>query len=484
MAQTERLRFAPSPTGDLHVGGARAALFNWLYARNTGGVFLLRIEDTDRERSTSESLDSILESLTWLGLDWDEEPVFQSKRGDLYRSAVDTLLESGAAYRCFCTKEELEEESERQRREKLPYKYSGKCRNLTPEEIRQKLDDGLESTVRFRVPDGETRFEDYLHGETVFDNGEFGDFIIARADGSPIYLLSVAVDDADMAITLVMRGDDHLTNTPRQIMLMKALGAGIPRFCHLPQVLGEDKKKLSKRHGAASVVEYRRMGYLPDAVVNFLALLGWNPGDDREKMSREELIEAFSIDGLSKKSGVFDLKKLEWLNGQYVHDMDPEAVLDIIGPQMVDAGYVTTEELVSRRGFLLAVIVQLRERVRLLPEFVEKSAWYFRAPDQYDEKGVKKQFAKPGAEEILEQLADRFSTLDDFTEAAAEDATRQMCEELEVGAGKLIHPTRLAVSGETGGPSLFAMLELIGRDEVVRRMRRAAAYIRENMTGE
>jgi len=480
MAQTERLRFAPSPTGDLHVGGARAALFNWLYAQNTGGVFLLRIEDTDRERSTQESLDSILESLTWLGLDWDEEPVFQSKRGDLYRSAVEKLLDSGAAYRCFCTKEELEAESERQRREKLPYKYSGKCRNLSPDEISRKLDDGQEYTVRFRVPEGETRFEDYLHGETVFDNGEFGDFIIARADGSPVYLLSVAVDDADMAITLVMRGDDHLTNTPRQIMLMKALGADIPRFCHLPQVLGEDKKKLSKRHGAASVVEYRRMGYLPDAVVNFLALLGWNPGDDREKMSRSELIEAFSIGGLSKKSGVFDLKKLEWLNGQYVHDMPPEAVLNIIGPQMVDAGYVTTEELASRREFLLAVIVQLRERVRLLPEFVEKSAWYFRAPDEYDAKGLKKQFAKPGAADILDKLADRFDTLEEFTEAATEDATRQMSEELEVGSGKLIHPTRLAVSGETGGPSLFAMLELIGRAEVVKRMRSAAAYIREN----
>lgn len=483
MAQTERLRFAPSPTGDLHVGGARAALFNWLYARNTGGAFLLRIEDTDRERSTQESLESILESLTWLGLDWDEDLVFQSKRGELYRDAVEKLLESGAAYRCFCTKEELEAESERQRREKLPYKYSGKCRDLTPDEVREKLDTGMDYTVRFRVPVGETRFEDHLHGQTVFDNNEFGDFIIARTDGSPVYLLSVAVDDADMAITLVMRGDDHLTNTPRQIMLMEALGADIPRFCHLPQVLGEDKKKLSKRHGAASVVEYRKMGYLPDSVVNFLALLGWNPGDDREKMSRAEIIEAFSIDGLSKKSGVFDLKKLEWLNGQYVHDMPPEAVLDIVGPQMVDAGYVTEDELTSRKEYLLSIIVQLRERVRLLPEFVEKSAMYFREPAEYDAKGVKKQFSKPGAADILEKLADSFDALESFTGEATEDATRLMSEELEVGAGKLIHPTRLAVSGETGGPSLFEMLELIGREPVVSRMRKAAAYIRESGLG-
>ncbi len=478
MQKPERLRFAPSPTGDLHVGGARAALFNWLYARNTGGQFLLRIEDTDAERSTDEALQSILDSIQWLGLDWDEEPVRQSRRGDLYRAAVAKLLERCAAYPCYCTKEELEAERENARIEKLDYHYSGKCQNLTADDIAKNNAAGIPFTVRFRVPEGETTFEDMVHETKTFQNRVIGDFIIARADGSPVYLLGVAVDDADMGITLVMRGDDHVSNTPKQIMIMEALGYERPRFAHLPQVLGEDKKKLSKRHGAASVMEYKNMGFYPEAVVNFLALLGWNPGDDREKMSIDELIEAFSIENISKKSGVFDLKKLEWLNGMFLRERSNEELFEDVAPLYVECGYVAEEELESQRDYIMNVIELLKVRCRLITDFEEQGVYFFRDPETYDEKGVRKIFMKEGALEIIETLADVFDGMDSFGEEELEDAVRSLADEMSVGGGKLIHPTRLAVSGTTGGPGLFEMLAVIGKDRVVARMCRAASFIR------
>jgi len=479
--EIDRLRFAPSPTGDLHVGGARAALFNWLYARKVGGKFLLRIEDTDVERSTEEALQSILDSLHWLGLDWDEEPVHQSRRTDIYRHAVDTLLENGSAYRCFCTKEELEAERERARIEKLDYHYSGKCRALGDATIEQYIKEGRPFAVRFRVPDGETAFHDLVHGETTFQNDSIGDFIIARADGTPVYILGVAADDADMGITLVMRGDDHISNTPKQIMVMQALGKDIPRFAHIPQVLGPDKKKLSKRHGAASVMEYRRMGFLPASVVNFLAFLGWNPGDDREKMSVGELIEAFSIEAISKKSSVFDIQKLEWLNGQYIGELSSEEILTTVGPLFAERGYLSEDELDEKREYLLAVITLLKTRCRLLSDFVERGVYFFADPVSYDEKGEKKHFRDIAAAERLETLADRFEALEPFTAESTENATRLLAEELGIGGGKLIHATRLAVTGMTAGPGLFELLAVIGTERVVSRMHKAARRIREKL---
>lgn len=478
MGIQERLRFAPSPTGDLHVGGARAALFNWLYARKTGGKFLLRIEDTDRERSTEEALTSILDSLRWLGLTWDEEPVYQSHRGELYRAAVDTLLASGKAYRCYCTKKQLEEDREIARREKARYVYTGRCRNLDRKTIDRYTAEGKPFTVRYRIPEGSTSFNDLVHGETTFQNETIGDFIIARADGSPVYLLGVAVDDTDMGITLVMRGDDHLSNTPKQIMLMEALGSEVPRFAHLPQVFGHDKRKLSKRHGAASVMEYRRMGYLPEGIVNYLALLGWNPKDDREKMSVSDLIEAFSIEGISKKGSVFDLQKLEWLNGQYFNELPTEELLAYAAPYLIEHGLVTESDIQERRSYLLRVIDLLKERCRLLTDVPEKSVYFFREPERYEEKGARKYFKNAEAADWLERLADEFASLPDFSEQALEDATRRLAEELNIGSAKLIHPTRLAVSGMTGGPGLFELLYLVGKERVVSRMRRAAEYIR------
>ena len=474
----ERLRFAPSPTGDLHVGGARAALFNWLYARKTGGKFLLRIEDTDTERSSDEALESILDSLRWLGMDWDEELVYQSKRGDLYRAALDRLVGDGAAYPCFCTKEKLDAERERARIEKLDYHYTGTCRGQDPDVTRRRIAAGEDYTIRFRVPAGETVFEDLVHGETRFGNENIGDFIIARADGSPVYLLGVAVDDADMGITLVMRGDDHISNTPRQIMLMEALGHPVPRFAHLPQVLGEDKRKLSKRHGAVSVMEYRRMGFLPRAVVNFLALLGWNPDDDREKMDAGDLIAAFSIEGINKKSGVFDHRKLEWLNGQYLNDMTPEELLPDVARILVKRDLIGPDDVDARHDYLIRYIELMKERCRLITDFPDNAPYFFADPDHYEENGVKKHF-KHGAADRLDLIAGRFSAVEPFDESSMEAVVRSAAEELEVGAGKLIHPTRLAVSGVTFGPGLFELLETLGRETVLRRMRRAASFLRE-----
>jgi len=476
--QTQRLRFAPSPTGDLHVGGARAALFNWLYARKVGGKFLLRIEDTDVARSTEEALQSILDSLRWIGLDWDEEPVHQSQRTDIYRQAVETLLANGSAYRCFCTKEELEAERERARTEKLDYHYSGKCRALDESAAARFIDEGRPFAVRFRVPDGETAFHDLVHGVTTFQNDTIGDFIIARTDGTPVYILGVAADDADMGITLVMRGDDHISNTPKQIMVMQALGKEIPRFAHLPQVLGPDKKKLSKRHGAASVMEYRHMGFLPASVVNFLAFLGWNPGDDRDKMSVGDLIEAFSIEAISKKSSVFDIRKLEWLNGQYISELSSEEILNTVGPLFAEHGYLSDDEPDKKREYLLSVITLLKTRCRLLSDFAERGAYFFVDPVSYDVKGEKKHFRDTAAAERLETLAERFAVLDPFTAESTENATRLLAEELGIGGGKLIHATRLAVSGMTAGPGLFELLTVIGTERVVARMRQAAHYIR------
>ncbi len=476
------MRFAPSPTGDLHVGGARAALFNWLYARRTGGKFLLRIEDTDVERSSERALDSILDSLRWLGLDWDEDLVFQSKRGSLYRAAVAKLLESGAAYRCFCTKEELEAEREHAVAEKLDYHYFGKCRALDSATVERYIAEERPYTVRFRVPEGESAFDDLVHGRTVFQNDTIGDFIIARADGSPVYLLGVAVDDADMSITLVMRGDDHISNTPKQIMLMQALGAAIPRFAHLPQVLGQDKKKLSKRHGAASVLEYRNMGVLAPALVNFLALLGWSPGGDREKMATLELVEAFSIEDISKKSGVFDIQKLEWLNGQYLSETPDERVLDLVAPLFVERGYITEDDVVARREYLLLVIHLLKERCRLIPEIAEIGAYFFCDPETYDQKGAAKHFSVVGAADRLDAIARRFEEMAVFDEQTAENAVRILAEEVGISAAMLIHPIRLAVTGMTSGPGLFELLIAVNRERVVARLRAAALHIRENLT--
>src|SRR5690348_8186142 len=349
MAPAHRLRFAPSPTGYLHVGSARTALFNWLYVKHYGGQFLLRVEDTDKARSTEESTRAIFEGLAWLGLQWDEAVVYQGANLERHRADAQRLLDNGTAYRCFCTQAELAERRAAAEANGESFKYDRRCDRLPADEIARRVADGMPFTVRFRVPDGTTSWNDIVHGDIEFPNKDIEDFIVLRTDGTPIYNLAVVSDDIAMEITTVMRGDDHISNTPKQIMLYRALEAGLPRFAHLPMIHGLDGKKLSKRHGATAVGDYQHLGMLPEAMLNFLALLGWSPGNDLEVMSVAEMIDKFSADHLSKKAAVFDTQKLEWMNGQHLSRTDGEKLMPIVAKALDAAGLATLSDIEARR---------------------------------------------------------------------------------------------------------------------------------------
>src|SRR3954470_1198917 len=348
-----RLRFAPSPTGYLHVGGARTALFNWLYVRHYGGQFLLRIEDTDKARSTEESTRAIFEGLEWLGLLWGEDVVSQGANLPRHQADARRLLESGAAYRCFCTAAELDERRREAEGRKEAFKYDRRCDRLSNEEVERRVAAGTPFVVRFRVPEGTTEWDDLVHERIAFPNKDIEDFVILRSDGTPIYNLAVVSDDIAMAITIVMRGDDHISNPPKQIQLYRALGAPLPTFAHLPMIHGLDGKKLSKRHGATAVGDYQHLGILPSAMLNFLALLGWSPGNDIEVMTQEQMIDLFNVDGLQKKAAIFDVKKLEWMNGQHLALIAPDELLRRVTPALVAAGYGTADEIAARRDWVL-----------------------------------------------------------------------------------------------------------------------------------
>ena len=475
----EILRFAPSPTGGLHVGGVRTALLNWLYVRKYEGKLLLRIEDTDQERSTEESVRIILDGFAWLGMRFDGEPVFQSQNVETHRKYVRQLLERGHGYYCYCTPEVLEEKRRKALAEKGHVKYDGTCRNLTPEERTGYDQQGMPKVVRFRVPEGTTVWHDLVRGESQWENEIIGDFVILRVDGWPLYNLAVTVDDHLMGATLVMRAAEHLSNTPRQIMLYEALEWPVPKFAHLPMILGPDKTKLSKRHGATNIMEYRERGYLPQAVINFLALLGWSPGDGREKMPLDELIEAFSVEGISVKDAVFDERKLEWLNGQHLHDLSSEDLFDPVVERLVSEGLVRQEEIPEKRAWLLKFIDLLKERCRKIPDFVERGRCFFEDPIEYEAKGRKRHWK---GEDLLARLrlaAERLKGLECFREEEIEAAIRDLAEELEISAAKLIHPIRLAVSGTSAGPGLFELLEMVGQETVVRRIRSALQIIEQ-----
>src|SRR5687767_13912192 len=374
-----RVRFAPSPTGYLHVGGARTALFNWLYARRHGGTFVLRIEDTDAERSSADMVTGILDGLRWLGLDWDEgpevsgphAPYFQSQRLDRYQSAVDNLLRLGHAYRCYCTAERLRAEREQADARGEAWRYDRACLSLTDDERGQRESSGIPSAVRFRVRPGHTSFDDAVHGRIEFDTANVEDFVILRSDGLPTYHLSVVVDDVDMRITDVIRGDDHISNTPKHVLLFEALGATVPRFAHVPLILGADKKRLSKRHGATSVMEYARQGYLPEAMVNFLALLGWSPGDDRELLTRQELIDSFSLAKISGGNAVFNSDKLDWMNAQYLSRLSVGELARHTRAVIQEAG-LEGSPLVRDEAAFSRLLELLRPRVKRLADFVDQ----------------------------------------------------------------------------------------------------------------
>lgn len=463
-----RTRFAPSPTGFLHVGGARTALFSWLYARHCGGAFVLRIEDTDTERSTAEASAAIVESMQWLGLNWDEGPFYQSERRGRYREVIARLLDQGQAYCCCCSRERLEEVRAAQLRAGLKPRYDGHCREagLTPAP-------GTEYVVRFRNPqEGEVRFDDIIKGHMRFDNAELDDFIIQRSDGSPTYNFCVVVDDLDMGITHVIRGDDHLNNTPRQINLYQALGAAVPQFCHVAMILGEDGTKLSKRHGAVGVMQYREEGFLPAALVNYLLRLGWSHGD-QEIFSRQEMIGLFSLEGLSGSASAFSRRKLCWLNAQYMKAMPPQE----LGAEL--AWHLRRLGLDPAHGPDPAAAAQhYAGRVQTLADMAQRVRCYYEEPEGYDAAGVAK-WITPRAPQLLEQAAQVLEALPDFSAPVIEERLTALAGELQVGMAQLGQPLRIAVTGGPSSPGIGATLELTGRERALRRIRRAAEHFRD-----
>ncbi|MBU1320007.1 MAG: glutamate--tRNA ligase [candidate division Zixibacteria bacterium] len=473
-----RVRIAPSPTGYFHVGTARTAIYNWLFAKKHGGKFLLRIEDTDLDRSRQEYVDIILDGLRWMGLSWDEEIVYQSERMETYSPHAERLLTEGKAYRCFCSPEELTAEREYAQKNKLPYKYSRKCRSLSPDEIEKNLSDGRKFTVRLKLPvEGTASFEDAIAGKLNCSYDELDDLIILKSNGRPIYNFVVVVDDHDMRISHVIRGNDHITNTYYQVELYKALEWDIPEFAHVPLILRPDRSKVSKRKGDKGVTDYKDEGYLPQALVNYSALVGWSPKDDREKMTIDEMIEAFSLEGVNPNNAVFDIEKLKWMNGEYLREIDSNKIVDLVVPLFIEAGLTTKYWVETNWHWTVRVVDALKERCRLLSEYAEKGSYFFTSNFEYDPKGVRKQFKADGVASILTDIKERFEQVDVWMKEGLEETLRILAEDKDLKAGKLIHPVRLAVSGMTGGPGLFDILELLGQKEVQARIERAIKYI-------
>lgn len=477
-----RVRFAPSPTGYLHVGGARTALFNWLFARRHGGTFVLRIEDTDVGRSSAEMVEGILDGLRWLGLDWDEGPLvggaygpyFQSERLDRHRAMAERLVAEGRAYYCYCTAEELAAKREAAERTGSVWRYDRTCSRLSAAEIARRERSRLPRAVRFRVPDGAMRFDDLVHGPITFDGTHVEDFILLRSAGQPTYHLSVVSDDVEMAITHVVRGDDHISNTPKQILLYQAVGARVPHFAHVPLILGPDKKRLSKRHGATSVMEYARQGYLPEAMVNFLALLGWSPGaGDREVFTCDELVKVFSLEGISTGEAVFNPEKLDWFNQQHIVRLAPGELGTRLRPLLRAADLWDEAWLGERHAWFFAVLELLKPRARRLDDFVSRGRFFFSDAIEYDAVAVDQHLRADGMAEHLKVLDGRFAALATFDPASLEEALRSEAAARGVKAAALIHAVRVAVTGKAVSPGLFDVLALVGRERTHSRLKGA-----------
>jgi len=479
-----RVRFAPSPTGYLHVGGARTALFNWLYARRHNGVFVLRIEDTDVERSSQDMVTGILDGLRWLGLTWDEgpdvgglhAPYFQSERLDSYRTAADRLLSEGHAYYCFCTPERLRDERERAEARGEAWQYDRTCLGLSADRMRELDAAGTQRALRFNVPSSGAAFDDAVHGRIAFEGASIEDFVILRSDRYPTYHLSVVVDDIDMGITDVIRGDDHISNTPKHVLLFQALGAAVPRFAHVPLILGADKKRLSKRHGATSVMEYQRQGYLAPAMVNFLALLGWSPGDDRELMGTQELVDCFTLEGISGGNAVFNTEKLDWMNGQYIARMPIEELAAAARPFFDDEG-LGSHPLVNEPRAFARLLELLRPRAKRLTEFAEQARPLLNELVEYEPEAIEKHLSSPDLATHLTALVAALDAATAFDEAQVEAAVRGTAAARGLKAGALIHATRVAVTGRTQSPGLFEVLAWLGRDRTRARLLRLLEFL-------
>ena len=479
-----RVRFAPSPTGYLHVGGARTALFNWLYARRHNGVFVLRIEDTDVERSSQDMVTGILDGLRWLGLTWDEgpdvgglhAPYFQSERLDSYRTAADRLLSEGHAYYCYCTPERLRDERERAEGRGEAWQYDRTCLGLSADRMRELDAAGTQRALRFNVPSSGAAFDDAVHGRIAFEGASIEDFVILRSDRYPTYHLSVVVDDIDMGITDVIRGDDHISNTPKHVLLFQALGAAVPRFAHVPLILGADKKRLSKRHGATSVMEYQRQGYLAPAMVNFLALLGWSPGDDRELMGTQELVDCFTLEGISGGNAVFNTEKLDWMNGQYIARMPIEELAAAARPFFDDEG-LGSHPLVNEPRAFARLLELLRPRAKRLTEFAEQARPLLNELVEYEPEAIEKHLSSPDLATHLTALVAALDAATAFDEAQVEAAVRGTAAARGLKAGALIHATRVAVTGRTQSPGLFEVLAWLGRDRTRARLLRLLEFL-------
>ena len=481
-----RVRFAPSPTGYLHVGGARTALFNWLFARRHGGVFVLRIEDTDVERSSADMVEGILDGLRWLGLDWDEgpevggpcAPYFQSGRIDRHRAMAEQLVANGSAYYCYCTPEELHAKRDAAERDGAAWRYDRTCCRITADEISSRERRRMPRAIRFRVPEGSMQFDDLVHGPIAFEGANIEDFVVLRSDGHPTYHLSVVSDDLDMAITHVVRGDDHISNTPKQLLLYRALGAQLPQFAHVPLILGPDRKRLSKRHGATSVMEYARQGYLPEAMVNFLALLGWSPGSDDEIFSRDQLVAAFALGGISGGDAVFNTEKLDWFNAQHIARLPPDELGRRLKPFMEAAGHWNDDFVIGNlRQWFLAVVELLRPRIRRLDDFVVQSNYFFTDGVSYDPAAVDKHLRVAGISDHFVALDAAFAGLEPFDPASIEAALRAIAAARGVKAATLIHAVRVALTGTAVSPGLFEVAALLGRNRARARLGAAVRVI-------
>lgn len=484
-ATAVRVRFAPSPTGKLHVGGARTAIYNWAFARANGGTFILRIDDTDPTRSTEENTQVILRAMRWLGLDWDEGPevggdfgpYFQTERMDSYREAAERLVAEGKAYYCFCTPEQLAADREAAAARHDSFQgYQRTCRNIDPQEAQACVDAGESYTIRIKVPDdrGDVIVHDAVHGDVAFNAKELDDFIIFRSDGTPTYNFATVVDDAAMGITHIIRGDDHLSNTPRQVVVYEALGAPTPTFAHISMILGSDGKKLSKRHGATSVEEYRDAGYLSDAFVNYLALLGWAPDGESTVISRERLATEFSLDHVSKNPAIMDPKKLDFINAEYLHAMtDADFAHTVLLPELDRAGL---DDGSAHDGAWYELLAgALKPRTTLSADVVEQARYLYTADEDivYDEKSVKKWLAKQGASEALDAARQALDALDSWSAAAIEEALDPVPEQLQMGKGKVFQPIRVACVGRAVSPGIGETLALLGKDHTLARIERA-----------
>ncbi len=475
MTEEVRVRFAPSPTGFLHIGGARTALFNYLYARHYNGVFILRIEDTDRTRSTEEYIEAIIEGMKWLGLDWDEGPYRQTDRFDIYRKYADKLVKEGKAYYCYCSPEELETRRKAAMAQGQSPKYDGRCRDLEKmQDTRCKMQE-KSPAIRFKMPqEGQTVVDDLIRGAIVFENNQLDDLIIMRSDGAPTYNFTVVVDDVDMNVTHVIRGDDHLNNTPKQIHIYKALGYDIPLFAHLPMILGSDKTRLSKRHGATSVLAYRDMGCLPDALVNYLVRLGWSYGD-QEIFTRDELMKYFSFENVGKAAAVFNPEKLLWLNGQYIINTPADKLAELVMPFLVKENIISEGQDLNKE-WLSKAIKTLKERSKTLIELAGSLRYYIAEDVEYNEK-AKAKFLNEKSRGLLIELNNRLTSVTDFSTQELEKVFKEIIEKHNIKLGSLAQPVRVAMTGGTESPGIYEVLEIVGKEKVLKRLEKAIKVI-------